>query len=103
MCVTQYGALLILGAFVGALGLPVFAVHTWAAWRYFAAVRRSRMVAASGDGGDSPAIEAVTRRGSSIRKSDVRPATRYASTLVRTLPLAAQCFTMCQQDCVASA
>lgn len=78
----KYGALLILGAFIGGLGLPVFAVHTWAAWRYFAAVRRSRMVAGGGDGGDSPAIEAVTRRGSSIRKSDVRPATRYASTLV---------------------
>ena len=32
--VSQYGVLLILGAFVGGLGLPVFGVHTWAAWRY---------------------------------------------------------------------
>lgn len=39
--VPQNGLLTMLGALVGGLGLPVFATHTWAAWRYMSSPSKS--------------------------------------------------------------
>lgn len=41
MLVPQSGLLTILGALVGGLGLPVFATHSWAAWRYMGTPSKS--------------------------------------------------------------
>ncbi len=44
----QYGLVTILAAFVGVLGLPVFASHTWASYRYLKAVSAARRGVAPG-------------------------------------------------------
>lgn len=44
----QYGLLTIIAGFIGILGLPVFASHTWAAYRYFKAASAARRGVAPG-------------------------------------------------------
>lgn len=46
--VLQYGLLTIIAAFIGVLGLPVFAVHTWAGYRYLNVVAAARRGVAPG-------------------------------------------------------
>lgn len=47
-CNTQYGLVTIIAAFVGVLGLPVFASHTWAGCRYLKAMSAARRGIAPG-------------------------------------------------------